>query len=148
MNKKPFWVLYIILVIIVISGIYYFVQNPSSGKLEDYSLTPTSVVRIIDGDTFELGSGEIVRLLCIDTPEKNEEVYKEATSYLENFILYREVILEGDVQNLDKYGRALRYVYLNDSGNLIFINKEIYKAGYAQMMIIPPSIERCEEIKE
>ena len=67
----------------------------------------------------------------------------EAKIYLESLILSKEVILEADIQDKDKYDRLLRYVYLNET----FINKEIYKAGYAEMMIVPPSDSKCEEIR-
>ena len=69
-------------------------------------------------------------------------------NFLGNLILGEEVILEADVQDKDNYGRLLRYVYVIDpvSGKTVFVNKEIYVGGYAEMMIIPPSDTRCGEI--
>jgi endonuclease YncB( thermonuclease family) len=111
--------------------------------------SPLMVERVIDGDTFVLCSGDIVRLLCVDTPEKGKEGYEEATNFLSDLILYKEVTLttsnyQGN--NTDKYGRLLRWVYIANvtSGEKIFVNKEIFDQGYGELMIIPP--ETCEEI--
>ena len=145
--------LIITLLIISASGIWWFSKQPSTEPTAEPP--PNQVIRVIDGDTFEIASGDTIRLLCINTPEENKEGYQEAKDYLENLILDKEVILEADIQEQDKYNRALRYVYLNNSDNsinnpnattTIFINKEIYKAGHAEMMIIPPSDSKCNEI--
>ena len=45
------------------------------------------VTRGIDGDTIELSSGERVRLICIDAPERGVDGYSEAVDYLEILIL-------------------------------------------------------------
>ena len=136
--KKLAPILIIILLIISISGIWWFSTHIFTGE----PIPQNQVVRIIDGDTFKTASGEIIRLLCIDTPEKNKEGYEEAKNYLEELIINKEVILEADIQDKDKYSRSLRYVYLEE----LFINKEIYKAGHAKIMSIPPSNSLCEEI--
>ena len=127
MNKKFLYILIsiiIIAIIISISLIYNASQldNPQATVpfTKPYTPNPNQVIRVIDGDTFELGSGEIIRLLCIDTPEVGEEGYEEATIFLENLILFEEPTLEADIQDKDKYNRSLRYAYLNET----FINKE------------------------
>lgn len=76
-------------------------------------------VEIIDGDTFRTAEGEIIRLLCVDTPEKNQEGYDEAVDFLGGRLFYSDIRLEGN--KTDKYGRSLRWVYVDD----ILINKEI-----------------------
>ncbi|MFH1722945.1 MAG: hypothetical protein ABH950_10130 [Candidatus Altiarchaeota archaeon] len=43
-----------------------------------------AVSRVIDGDTFELSTGEKIRLICIDAPEKGEEFYEKSKTYLED----------------------------------------------------------------
>ncbi len=48
------------------------------------------VTSIIDGDTIELSTGERVRLICIDTPEINEDGYEEAKNYLTEQILNKD----------------------------------------------------------
>lgn len=49
--------------------------------------------------------------------------------------------IEFDVRTRDKYGRLLAYLYL-PSGKML--NEEIVKAGYAQLMTIPPNLKYQE----
>ena len=78
------------------------------------------VAEIIDGDTFRLDNGDIVRLLCVDTPEKGEEGYDEAVSFLGGRLIYQNnITLEGNTT--DRYGRLLRWVWAEGS----LVNKEI-----------------------
>jgi micrococcal nuclease len=51
------------------------------------------------------------------------------------------VKMEFDVQRRDKYGRLLAYLYLSDGRML---NEEIVKAGYANLMTIPPNVKYQE----
>ena len=51
------------------------------------------------------------------------------------------VRIELDVQARDKYGRLLAYVYL-PNGKML--NEEIVKAGYANLMTIPPNVKYQE----
>jgi len=45
--------------------------------------------------------------------------------------------LELDVQERDKYGRLLAYVYVGD----MMVNAEMVAQGYAQIMTIPPNVK-------
>jgi len=136
-----------ILAIISVSFALFLINN--SEPPETSEITPNTVVNVIDGDTFEIynssGDIETIRLLCVDTPEKNQTGYEEATTYLESLILDKEVILSSSITDKDVYGRSLRYVYVNDSGNLSFVNKLILDNGYGGILVIPP--ETCEEVK-
>jgi len=115
------------------------------------------VTRTIDGDTIELSNGEHVRLIGIDTPESRDNpklkrdatwtgqdkqaiitMGKRATEFTKKLVEGKQVRLEFDVQQMDKYGRLLAYVYLEDG---TFVNAEIMKAGYAQVMTIPPDVK-------
>ena len=93
---------------------------------QDYNMTVTDV---IDGDTFYLGNGDKVRMLGINTPESGRPYAQEATDFLTNMILGKEVTLVNDSKNgdSDSYGRLLAHVYVDDT----FVNYEIIKAGYA-----------------
>ena len=44
------------------------------------------VIRVIDGDTVELENEERVRLLGIDTPERGQMLFDEATDFLKEMI--------------------------------------------------------------
>ncbi|MFH0831867.1 MAG: thermonuclease family protein [archaeon] len=85
------------------------------------------VTNVIDGDTIVISGGERLRLLGIDTPEKGEFYYKESKARMEELIENREITLEKEGDNKDKYGRILRYIFLDDSN----INMLLVKEGYA-----------------
>jgi micrococcal nuclease len=101
-------------------------DEPEENVTQDYNMTVTEVV---DGDTFYLGNGDKVRMLGINTPESGRPYAQEATDFLTNMILGKEVTLVNDSKNgdSDSYGRLLAHVYVNDT----FVNYEIIKAGYA-----------------
>lgn len=81
------------------------------------------VVRIVDGDTIVVkigGNDEKVRLIGIDTPEsvhpdgsRNVEYGEIASNFTRTHLEGKEVSLEFDVQERDRYGRILAYVYLD-----------------------------------
>jgi micrococcal nuclease len=82
------------------------------------------VVRVIDGDTFEIlvelgfkvTQKFTVRLDGIDTPEKNTEEGKSAKEYVKNLIEGKSVILTD--AGSEKYGRARAKVSLMDGTDL------------------------------
>jgi micrococcal nuclease len=110
------------------------------------------VKKIFDGDTFEVemnGKSEKVRMLGIDTPEKwdsdkferdqqrtgkDKETIKKlgtlSSDFTTRLIGGKKVILQADIKSddKDKYGRLLRYVYLEDG---TFVNLKIVEEGYA-----------------
>lgn len=85
------------------------------------------VTQIIDGDTITVEGGARIRLLGIDAPEKGKEFYEESKNFLEDKILHKNINLEKDVTDKDRYDRFLRYIWLDDS----LINAEIVRAGLA-----------------
>lgn len=68
------------------------------------------VSRVIDGDTLEVGTGDEVRVVGIDTPERGECGYDSATAALEKLVLGKRVRLGMSDEDHDRYGRLLRYV--------------------------------------
>ena len=75
------------------------------------------VIQVIDGDTITVEGGYRVRYIGIDTPETHPvpEAYgTEAWQVNRQLVAGREVRLEQDKSNTDKYGRLLRYVYVDD----------------------------------
>lgn len=112
------------------------------------------VVRVVDGDTIVVnfnGKEEKVRFIGVDTPEsvhpdksKNTEEGVRASEYTKERLLNKNVKLEFDVQERDKYGRLLAYVYIE--GNMY--NKELLEKGYAKVATYPPNVKYVDEFKE
>lgn len=112
------------------------VSNPS--LMKD---VPATVKRVIDGDTIELASGEKVRYIGIDTPEKvspsvSTQCYaEEASNYVRSLVEGKNVKLTQDTSARDRYGRLLAYVYL-ENGTLL--NEDLVRKGYAFSSAYPP----------
>ncbi|MEK6859239.1 MAG: thermonuclease family protein [Nanoarchaeota archaeon] len=156
-EKQNLAILIILLIFFMITIAFYFIFNVS---LKDNAINKNETInqsqnnstiasRIIDGDTFELASGEIIRLICIDAPEKNKNGFDESRQFLSDLILNRQIRLEKDVSDKDSYGRLLRYVYVNSisqQNEEIFVNKELVKQGYAALFPYGNDTKRCNEI--
>lgn len=116
-------------------------DNPPDEFLEEEF---QSVKRVIDGDTIVLDNNEVVRLIGINTPEKYQEFFTEATLKTKELIFGKEIVLEYDKTRKDIYGRTLAYIYCED----IFINSELLRQGFAKLMTIPPNTKYAKEFKE
>lgn len=103
--------------------------------------------RVIDGDTIEIEGGERVRYIGMNTPETVDPrrpvqcFGKEASNKNKELVEGKNVRLEKDVSERDKYGRLLRYVFLGAR----FINLELVNEGYAYADTFPPDVKYQEE---
>ena len=90
----------------------------------------TKVYRVIDGDTFITNKGDIIRMIGIDAPELPTLEGIQSKMHLYNLIKDKTITLQKDnySHNEDKYGRLLRYVYLNGQD----VNLLMLKQGYAK----------------
>lgn len=105
------------------------------------------VVRIVDGDTIRVSVGGhvyTVRYIGIDCPETKHPrlpvqwMGPEATWANQELVRGKTVYLEKDVSETDRYGRLLRYVFLEDG---TFVNAELVRRGYAQVSTYPPDVK-------
>ena len=127
----------IIMIIVVISAFVlvalaiYLIYSAEEVDIDE----EVYVREIIDGDTFRMNTGETIRLLCVNTPEQNEPGYERAMGFLENLILYKKIRLEQaeTLDQIDKYERTLAFVYVDNLGKEIFINKLIIDAGFSDI---------------
>jgi micrococcal nuclease len=101
-----------------------------------------TVDEVLDGDTILIETGDYVRLIGVDAPEKNQDFYNESKTFLTSLILNQKVRLEIDIRNRDNYGRLLRYIYLNETN----INLEMVRQGYAKPMHIAPDTSQKDKI--
>jgi micrococcal nuclease len=76
-------------------------------------LQQAQVVDVIDGDTIDVrvgGAEERVRYYGIDTPERGDPCYSEATARNAELVA-QTVLLLPDARDRDRFGRLLRYVF-------------------------------------
>ena len=96
------------------------------------------VTRVIDGDTIAVmlnGVDTRVRYLQINTPERDEACFQEATQANADLVAGKTVRLVRDKQALDRYGRLLRYIYVDD----LLVNRALVEGGYAEVALYPPN---------
>ena len=122
------------------------------------SAIQVTLKRVVDGDTYlvDLGGQETkIRLIGVDTPESVasdeylEKSGKENTDYGKKASeAMKEKLPEGttlfiltDVQEMDKYGRTLAYVFFEDGE---MVQDYLLKNGYAQVMTVQPNIKYVE----
>ena len=78
----------------------------------------------------------------MDADEKGYACYELAKNRLENLVLGKQVKLEKNETDLDKYGRCLRYIFINDTN----VNVELVKDGMAIARFYEPDIKYKAEI--
>jgi len=123
-------------------------------------LVRATVVEVPDGDTIRVrlgGRRTLVRLIGVDCPELHESdkldrdaarsgrsraaieaMGGRAAAFTRDHLLGRTVDLELGVEQRDRYGRLLAYVWF--PGDVLF-NAELLRAGYAQTLTIPPNVK-------
>ena len=128
-----------------------------------------TIVRIVDGDTFELSDGTRVRLIGIDAPEMHpsgklsrdaertgmdrkeiQALGRRATEHASTLALGRPVELEyGAGPETDFYDRTLAYVWvLDEQGRRLYrVNDFMVIDGYAETYSRAP-FEYMEEYQE
>lgn len=103
----------------------FLVSEHANRIISINNIEKANLTRVIDGDTIETDLGKI-RLLGINTPEKNQEGYQQAKDFLKQFE-NKSITLEKTIEDKDMYGRFLRYVFYQSR----FLNKEILALGLA-----------------
>ena len=97
----------------------------------------TLVQRVIDGDTVVLANGERVRYIGMDTPERGEPFFDEATDFNRRLVEGKRVGLVKDQSEVDRFGRLLRYVFAGD----ILVNAELVREGLAEAKRYEPDVK-------
>jgi micrococcal nuclease len=115
-----------------------FADNPATPG----GRTAARITKHTDGDTLWLSGIGKVRLIGMDTPEVYGGVEcfgREASAFVERIVpLGAEVRYRLGVDERDRYGRALAYVWLHDGR---FLNRLLVIRGYAQPLTVPPNVE-------
>ncbi len=144
MNKIS-WI--VILATLLLLGNFIKTNQPAKSPASQETFV---ITRVIDGDTIELENGQRVRYIGIDTPEtvdprRSVQCFgKEASEFNKKLVEGKLVRLEKDVSETDKFGRLLRYVYVND----LFINDYLVRQGYAHVSTFPPDVKYQQQFLE
>lgn len=109
-----------------------------------------TVVRVTDGDTIVVvidGVEARVRYIGMDTPEPDaadpaiRAMADQATAANVALVEGREVILERDVSETDRFDRLLRNVWVPTfDGGLVMVGLELVREGFAQVSTYPPDV--------
>jgi micrococcal nuclease len=98
----------------------------------------------------EIEGGQKVRYIGIDTAEMDDKdptklcYAKKAFEKNKELVEDKEVRLEKDLSETDKYGRLLRYVYIGD----VFVNDYLVRNGFAGVTTYPPDIKFKDQFLE
>ncbi|GAA4890047.1 thermonuclease family protein [Tessaracoccus lubricantis] len=106
-------------------------ESPTEGPAAAAVGGLVRVAGIIDGDTIDVridGVRTRVRVIGIDTPERDDCGYQEAASAMQSLVQSRDVRLESDPTqgDTDRYDRLLRHVFTADGVN---VAEEIISRG-------------------
>lgn len=123
-TKRPNWsqVIPVIVMVLFIPSLLlnaYFISKDKKPEGE-------TVVKVIDGDTFEIKNGQRIRLRQVDAPDKGGCGYEESTAFLKNLIEGQNVRIEETA--VGQQNRPLALLYLDNK----LVNLEILSAGWGR----------------
>ena len=125
-------------------------------------ITKATVTDVVDGDTIDVAyvagaplPDTRIRMIGVDTPEvhgETEAYGAEASAFSKEQLTGATVWLERDVSETDRYGRALRYVWLTeppaepteDDVRRHMFNALLLLGGYAQVSTHPPDVKYAD----
>jgi micrococcal nuclease len=96
------------------------------------------VTRVVDGDTINVdlnGQTFSVRYIGVDTPERGEVCFDEATQANSLLVSGQTVRKVKDTSDADQFGRLLRYIYVGST----FVNQALVEQGFARAVSFPPN---------
>lgn len=139
--------IFLSILLLIITAVFAVHSTSKSGTVSAF------VQKAVDGDTLKIlmdGQRETVRLIGIDTPEsvhpdksRNTEWGKRASEFTKGRLERKKIQLEFDVQERDKYGRLLAYVYTDEG----FFNEVLVREGWAKVSTYPPNVKYVERFK-
>jgi micrococcal nuclease len=103
------------------------------------------VLRIADGDTFTCRDGRKVRLIGIDSPEREQPPFgSKAQQALRQMVPTGTAVrLEYDAAPTDQYGRILAYVWVDST----LVNEAMIHDGWAVLYTVPPNVKYAERLR-
>ena len=128
MNKKEALLISLSITLLISINLFYFTNAKSEIKLEK-----VTVARVIDGDTLVLTDNRTLRLLNINSPEKDSTLAHYSYDYLKEF---EDSQLNIQITEKDKYNRYLARLY---SQNKAYLNLDMVKKGFALKFLVDSS---------
>lgn len=105
------------------------------------------VTQVIDGDTIDVninGTEQQVRYIGVNTPERDEVCFQEASNANAALVQGQTVTLVRDVSETDRFGRLLRYVYANG----VNVNEQLVAQGYAEGVEYEPDTAQTAHFRD
>ena len=101
------------------------------------TLGRAQVLRVVDGDTIRVRLKPGTPVQCFA---------KRASAANAALVAGRSVRLVADVEERDRYGRLLAYVYREPDG--AFVNARLVRDGYARTLTIAPNVAHARELAD
>lgn len=130
--------------------LFYGVKETYSSDAWKGAGTTVRAEKIYDGDTigvFINGRFEKIRLIGIDAPEMDQRPWgRKAKECLSSLISSTDsgIAFEYDIEQRDKYGRILAYMWTQDGK---MINEEMLEKGCAVLFTFPPNVRYAERFR-
>ncbi len=111
-----------------------------------------TVTRVIDAETVELDSGQVVRLIGSLAPRAPINVAAHAAwppemaaeTALKSLVLGHEVAIHAHATGKDRFGRLLAQIYVKDSGDPIWVQGRLISEGHGRAYGLP-GLSSCLE---
>jgi len=101
---------------------------------QHFSLQSFTVTEITDGDTIRLDDDRTIRYIGIDAPEEGECFAEEAKKINSDLVLGKKVRFEMDTNEMDRFGRYLSYLFLQDDEE-VFVNQYLLQEGAGEFFL-------------
>lgn len=124
-----------------------FPLAPDAPQLSNQPMQLGQVIEVIDGDTIRVNiDGDVysVRYIGINTPERGDTCFQNATNVNADYVENRQVRLVFDESDTDRFGRLLRYVYVDE----ILVNAELVAGGWAESRAYNPDTRLFDYLEE
>ncbi|WP_409275172.1 thermonuclease family protein [Neobacillus sp. SCS-31] len=127
-------------------------EEKTNALVAALALEKVTVGRVVDGDTIHTTDGRKIRFVGVNTPEsttRHEPYGKEASDYTKSRLNGKQIWIQKDVSDTDRYGRLLRIIWLAVPTNDMdekeirakMFNAELVLNGYAEPSTYPPDVK-------
>lgn len=146
MSKKEVCILATFLVIIFLNGCAKQIVPeaiPEKEILEENKTTLPIIPEydtgfmVLKGDTVITPFGSEIALIGVDAPEREEPCFEESVDKLKSLVLGKNMTLYRDVSDMNRYGKYLRYVFVDD----VLVNEAMIRSGLVKAVAEAPDTE-------